>query len=69
MEIRPKQPSAKGPSEMFTGDVWIDAIANGTGPSRLRVNLVRFAPGARTAGHSHAVGPLHGPPLDDRRGR
>ncbi|QRP44781.1 cupin domain-containing protein [Amycolatopsis sp. FDAARGOS 1241] len=41
---------------MFTGDVWFDVVANGQEPSRLRVNLVRFAPGARTAWHSHTVG-------------
>ncbi len=56
MEIVPRQPSAKGPSEWFTGDVWIDAIAWGEPPSRLQVNAVRFAPGARTAWHSHALG-------------
>jgi quercetin dioxygenase-like cupin family protein len=41
---------------MFTGDVWYDVIARGDEPSRIRVNIVRFAPGARTAWHSHAVG-------------
>ena len=56
MEIQPKSPSTKGPAEMFTGDVWFDVIARGEGQSRLRVNLVRFTPGARTAWHSHAVG-------------
>ncbi len=56
MEILPKQPSAKGPAEWFTGDVWIDAIARGEEPSRIRVSAVRFTPGARTAWHSHALG-------------
>jgi quercetin dioxygenase-like cupin family protein len=56
MEVRAKPPSSKGPAEMFTGDVWIDAIARGEEPSRVRVNAVRFAPGARTAWHSHALG-------------
>lgn len=56
MEIMPKQPSAKGPAEWFTGDVWIDAIARGAEPSRVRVSAVRFTPGARTAWHSHALG-------------
>ena len=56
MEIKPKQPTAKGAAETFTGDVWIDAIANGQEPSRIRVNLVRFSPGARSAWHSHALG-------------
>jgi len=56
MEIRPKNPTAKGPSEWFTGDVHIDAIAQGVKPSRIRVNAVHFTPGARTAWHSHALG-------------
>jgi quercetin dioxygenase-like cupin family protein len=56
MEIKPKQPTAKGPVETFSGDVWVDAIANGQEPSRVRVNLVRFSPGARSAWHSHALG-------------
>ena len=41
---------------MFTGDVWIDLIAQGEAPSRIRVNAVHFAPGARTAWHSHVLG-------------
>jgi quercetin dioxygenase-like cupin family protein len=56
VEIQAKQPSAKGPAEWFTGDVWIDAIARGEEPSRVRVSAVRFTPSARTAWHSHAVG-------------
>ena len=56
MEIQPKPPSTKGPAEMFTGDVWFDVIAKGDDPSRLRVNMVRFSPGAHTAWHSHANG-------------
>ena len=56
MEIKPKQPTAKGPAETFTGDVWVDPIANGEEPSRVRVKLVRFSPGARSAWHSHALG-------------
>jgi len=24
MEVHPKKPTAKGPTEWFTGDVWID---------------------------------------------
>ncbi|WP_371477055.1 cupin domain-containing protein [Kitasatospora sp. NBC_00315] len=56
MEILPKHPSAKGPSEMFTGDVWYDVVHAGQEPSRLRATVVRFAPCARTAWHRHAVG-------------
>ena len=56
MEVLKKQPSGKGPAQMFTGDVWFDVVARGEDPSRIRVNTVRFAPCARTAWHSHAVG-------------
>ncbi|WP_026555172.1 (R)-mandelonitrile lyase [Arthrobacter sp. 35W] len=52
----PKTPSTKGPEALFTGNVNFDVIAAGTAPSRLRVNIVRFAPGARTAWHRHANG-------------
>ncbi len=56
MEILPSQPTTRGPAELFTGDVWFDVLAAGREPSRIRVNVVRFAPGARTAWHRHAVG-------------
>jgi quercetin dioxygenase-like cupin family protein len=56
VEILPKTPSAKGPAEWFTGDVWFDVIIRGAEPSRVRVNTVRFAPGAHTAWHRHANG-------------
>jgi quercetin dioxygenase-like cupin family protein len=54
--IQPKQPTAKGPAEWFTRDVYIDSIARGQQPSHVRVSTVRFTPSARTAWHSHAVG-------------
>jgi quercetin dioxygenase-like cupin family protein len=56
VEIQPTKPSTKGPAEMFTGDVWFEVIAQGESPSQLRVNMVRFSPGARTAWHRHANG-------------
>jgi quercetin dioxygenase-like cupin family protein len=56
MQILPKQPSARGPAEWFTGDVYIDSIARGQGGSHLSVGSVHFTPGARTAWHSHAGG-------------
>jgi quercetin dioxygenase-like cupin family protein len=56
MEIRPRQPSTKGAPDVFTGDVWIDVIARGEEPSRVRVNVVRFGPVARNAWHAHADG-------------
>jgi quercetin dioxygenase-like cupin family protein len=56
MEILKKQPTVKAPADHFTGDAWFDVIARGEAPSRIRVNVVRFAPGARNAWHAHAMG-------------
>lgn len=56
MEFLPKPPTRKGEGESFTGDVWIDVLARGEGSSRIRVSVVRFAPGARNAWHSHVNG-------------
>jgi quercetin dioxygenase-like cupin family protein len=56
VEILTRQPSVKGPAQMFSGDVWFDVIVKGEEPSRVRVNTVRFAPCARTAWHTHAHG-------------
>ena len=56
MEIQPKQPTTKGSADLFIGDVWMDVIALGDAPSRIRVAIVRFAPGARNAWHRHANG-------------
>ncbi|MGW5782204.1 (R)-mandelonitrile lyase [Streptomyces sp. NPDC003863] len=56
MEFVPSQATIKAPADWFTGDVWFDVIHAGQEPSRLRANLVRFAPGARTHWHSHVLG-------------
>ena len=56
MQILKKQPTVKAPAETFTGDAWYDVIARGEEPSRIRVSVVRFAPGARNAWHAHSVG-------------
>lgn len=50
--------SDKGPAEWFTGDVWIDPLAQGAEPSRVSVGAVHFSPGARTAWHSHKGGQI-----------
>lgn len=42
-----------GPSEWFTGTVYVDPIAVPANGSRLSASIVRFAPGARTAWHTH----------------
>ena len=56
MEILKKQATVKAPAEWFTGDVWFDVILAGQEPSRMRANMVRFSPCARTDWHSHALG-------------
>lgn len=56
MNILQRPITTKGPAEWFTGDVYFDAFYRGEEPSRVRLNLVRFTPGARTAWHRHAVG-------------
>ena len=56
MQTLKKQPTVKAPAETFTGDAWFDVIARGEEPSRIRVSVVRFAPGARNAWHAHSVG-------------
>jgi len=56
MRVLLKKPSVKAPAERFTGDVWVDTVAEAEEPSRLRAAVVRFAPCARTAWHRHAVG-------------
>jgi len=56
LELKPTGPSVKGPAETFTGDVYFTVINKGAPPSRMNVNIVRFAPGAHTAWHSHTVG-------------
>ena len=45
-----------GPKAWFTGDVYIDAVATPSHPSRLGAALVHFTPGARTAWHTHPLG-------------
>ena len=45
-----------GPSEWFTGTVYIDAVAAPSGDSRVSASSVHFTPGARTAWHKHPNG-------------
>jgi quercetin dioxygenase-like cupin family protein len=48
--------TAAGPSDWFTGSVYIDTIAAPSGNSRLSASSVHFTPGARTAWHTHPNG-------------
>jgi quercetin dioxygenase-like cupin family protein len=45
-----------GPSEWFTGAVYVDPVANPSAGSRLNASSVHFTPGARTAWHTHPNG-------------
>jgi quercetin dioxygenase-like cupin family protein len=45
-----------GPSDWFTGAVFIDTVTTPTAPSRLAAASVHFTPGARTAWHTHPLG-------------
>jgi quercetin dioxygenase-like cupin family protein len=48
--------TASGPSDWFTGAVYIDAAAAPSEQSRLSASSVHFTPGARTAWHTHPNG-------------
>lgn len=50
------QPSTIGPAENFTGSVRVDSRFQGTAPARIGGGTVTFAPGARTAWHTHPLG-------------
>jgi len=45
-----------GPSDWFTGTVYIDAVAAPAEGSRVQAASVHFTPGARTAWHTHPNG-------------
>ena len=56
VERKPISSTAKAPAELFTGDIYFSPVYKSKAPSRTRIALVRFTPGARTNWHSHAVG-------------
>lgn len=45
-----------GPSDWFTGTVFLDTVAAPSPPSRIQAVSVHFTPGARTAWHTHPNG-------------
>ena len=59
MEIKRSgsRPSGKGPSDYFTGAVRIDPLFQAPDPARVAIVHVTFEPGARTAWHTHPLGP------------
>jgi len=64
--------TAVGPSDWFSGVVYVDTVATPSGVSRLSASGVHFTPGARTAWHTHPNGQtiyvLEGVGLAQRRG-
>jgi quercetin dioxygenase-like cupin family protein len=46
----------KGPADWFTGDVYLDAVAEAVTSPDLQATFVHFTPGARTAWHTHPRG-------------
>jgi quercetin dioxygenase-like cupin family protein len=59
MEIRPANTIAtrRASADTFTGTVWHDPIIDAPAPARVRAARVSFEPGARTAWHTHPLGP------------
>jgi quercetin dioxygenase-like cupin family protein len=53
---RASDDTAPGPSDWFTGKVYIDSIRNPDGQSKIGAANVHFTPGARTAWHTHPKG-------------
>jgi quercetin dioxygenase-like cupin family protein len=56
MHVEPRKATVEGPADWFTGDVFIDAIAESHEPNRVYLASVHFTPGARTAWHRHTMG-------------
>jgi quercetin dioxygenase-like cupin family protein len=57
MKITPNSlDTVRGPSDWFTGAVFIDTVAEVTDDSRIAAASVHFTPGARTAWHTHPNG-------------
>ena len=48
--------SRKGPEKWFTGTVWLDEVITAGAPATFKATRVSFAPGARTAWHTHPMG-------------
>ncbi|MEV5747881.1 cupin domain-containing protein [Actinoallomurus sp. NPDC052308] len=47
---------AAAPAQWFTGDAWIEPVAEPEGGARTQIDSVRFAPGGRTVWHRHPLG-------------
>ncbi len=72
MQITRSADTSMGPSDWFTGIVYLDPVATPSGSSKLSATSVHFTPGARTAWHTHPHGQtiyvVEGVGLAQRRG-
>jgi quercetin dioxygenase-like cupin family protein len=72
MQITRSADTSMGPSDWFTGIVYLDPVALPSGSSRLSATSVHFTPSARTAWHTHPHGQtiyvVEGVGLAQRRG-
>jgi quercetin dioxygenase-like cupin family protein len=50
------QPPGPGPAEYFSGSVRVEPLFKANAPARASGSLVTFAPGARSAWHTHPLG-------------
>ena len=56
MEHTTAPPTFHGPEAWFTGDVFVDGVAQGQGDTPMQVASVHFTPCAHTAWHRHTIG-------------
>jgi quercetin dioxygenase-like cupin family protein len=57
MQIRrTSSETGRGPGDWFTGDVYIDSVAEPSEGSQVAAASVHFTPGARTVWHMHPCG-------------
>lgn len=56
MQLTAIKPTAKGPADRFTGDVYVTPISSPQAPPYLASGIVHFAPAARTNWHVHRTG-------------
>ena len=56
MQITRSSGTAPGPSDWFTGTVYVDTVATPSGPPGFAAASVHCAPGARTAWHTLPLG-------------
>ncbi|SET01256.1 (R)-mandelonitrile lyase [Oceanicella actignis] len=56
IETLRERAARRAPEDYFVGEVWMQTVAAPEAPSRLSALTVSFAPGARTAWHTHPAG-------------